>query len=177
VNLFEASNLMRIVRVGPDEYAICLEDKQTILRALYFVQHAKKVRLAQRRLCPGDTELIDSGFTRNVVKLIENLSRRPKYTILFRKVAAPIDPAKDTSQAASTDIASRDSSIHTCAVEFRVLATIAATDNFLSLLGQIKRIKWDKSWLKVSLVYFARNAHRGFPSLFDILLIGGMAPL
>jgi len=95
----------------------------------------------------------------NVAKLKKNLCWRPKDTIFFRKVTTPIDPAKDTSQAASTGIASRNSPIYTCAVKLRVFAAIATTDNFLGLFGELQRVKGSKSRFEISLILITRNAH------------------
>jgi hypothetical protein len=90
---------------------------------------------------------------------MENISRRPKDTIFFGKVTAPINPAKDTSQAASTDITGCDSPIHTRAVEFCILARIAMADNLLGPSGELQRVKGNKSTFEISLIGITMDAH------------------
>jgi len=94
-----------------------------------------------------------------MAKLAECFRWRTEGTVFFREIPAPIHPAKDTSQAAPTGIAGRDSPIDTSAVEFRVLTTITATDNLLGLSGKFQRVKGGESRLQISLVSLTKGGH------------------
>jgi hypothetical protein len=61
-----------------------------------------------------------------------------------------VNPAENTAQTAAAGIACCDPPINAWAVEFRVLAAVAATDNLFGPPGKRHRIKRSEPGLQVS---------------------------
>ena len=72
---------------------------------------------------------------------MKSLTGCAELALAFREVPAPVHPAEDAAQAATTGVARGDPAIDPCAVEGSVLALVPFADDLLCSAGQLDRIE------------------------------------